>query len=154
MSLVAICWSHIRKVTIWKDLDLDFILNQGDRVYKACNIDRTLYVDEIPSELNFENVIVRVEFINTVDCFNDKDKASIAIEKDIFYDENTNGVILFINGYCTAILEDKNKNIYIFDSHSRNDEGIPIPDGKSILLMFTSIENASEYIFRTSHTAM
>ena len=46
-----------------------------------------------------------------------------------------NGFLFFLKGSCVAIIWTK-KNIFLFDSHSRNSLGQPVPDGFSILLKF------------------
>jgi len=55
MALFSICWTKIRKVSLWKDADLDYILRNGDRVFRTVNIDRALYVEELPLEISVNN---------------------------------------------------------------------------------------------------
>ena len=77
MALTACCWTSVRKTSIWKSIDLDFIPTEGDKVYKSLNIERTLYVDELPSEINILNNVLKIElakksdglFSNTVMVF-------------------------------------------------------------------------------------
>ena len=59
-------------------------------------------------------------------------------------------ITLKIFGYCTF----GNKyyiNIYIFDSHSRNNCGMPCANGTSILMKFDDIVNAVSYICELAH---
>ena len=41
MSLASVCMTKIRKPSIWKSLDLDFILLHGDALYIAIGIRQT-----------------------------------------------------------------------------------------------------------------
>ena len=66
ITLTSVCWTTVRKVTIWKNFDLDFILRKGDKVYKDVNIDRYLNVDELPTKILIDNsyfdiFVIRVE---------------------------------------------------------------------------------------------
>ena len=55
MALTSIGWSTVRKLTLWKEYDLDFILENGDKLFRSQKVERKLYIDEIPGELLFEN---------------------------------------------------------------------------------------------------
>ena len=50
-SLFAICWSSIKRVSIWKPWDLDYVLEYGDALFTDINILRPLSVVEL-SELS------------------------------------------------------------------------------------------------------
>ena len=67
MSLTAICWSSVKKVNTWKENDLDFILNEGDIVYKSLNLNRTLYVDELPTQIQISDVVIGLVYPKVVD---------------------------------------------------------------------------------------
>jgi len=126
MALFSICWTKIRKVNIWKDADLDDILHNGDRVFRITNIDRALYVEELPLEISVDNSKFNFEIISIEDglpsAFTNGDAF---LNKDLFNSENVAGVILFIKDVCVSILKgiSRNKIVYIFDSHSRDSEG-------------------------------
>ena len=49
-ALFSVCWSVIRKVSLWKSYDLDNILIQGDKLYKSLNKNNYLNVDEFKTE--------------------------------------------------------------------------------------------------------
>uniref|UniRef100_A0A7M5UVQ2 Uncharacterized protein n=1 Tax=Clytia hemisphaerica TaxID=252671 RepID=A0A7M5UVQ2_9CNID len=50
-SLFSICWTKVRKINIWKDFDLDFILHSGDEIFKDTSLNRSLTIDEIPQRV-------------------------------------------------------------------------------------------------------
>ena len=51
---------------------------------------------------------------------------------------------MIIGGYTIAVFK-KYHSFYLFDSHSR-DERVTVPDGKSCLLKFSSINELEKYI--------
>ena len=147
------CWTTVRKITLWKDFDLDFILHKGDKVYKDVNINRYLNVDELPTKIVIDNshfdifVICAEDFLGS-SLLEDTDTI---INTDLFFSDNVTGIILFIEGYCVSILKESNNRqvIYAFDSHSRDSEGNIVPDGSSILIKFSSIKSFWDYIVLT-----
>ena len=147
------CWTTFRKITLWKDFDLDFILHKGDKVYKDVNINRYLNVDELPTKIvidnsHFDIFVIRAEDFLGSSLLEDTDTI---INTDLFFSDNVTGIILFIEGYCVSILKESNNRqvIYAFDSHSRDSEGNIVPDGSSILIKFLSIKSFWDYIVLT-----
>ena len=69
MTLVSICMAKVRKPTIWKESDLDFILTHGDNLFKTTGINRMLYSDELPNIFFIENSHFVIEFPRTDDNF-------------------------------------------------------------------------------------
>ena len=66
-SLFSICWSVIRKVSVWKTLDLDTILIEGDRVYKLLNnLNDYLSVDDLPNRILHNNCQFNVDLLSLV----------------------------------------------------------------------------------------
>ena len=153
ITLTSVCWTTVRKITLWKDFDLDFILHKGDKVYKDVNINRYLNVDELPTKIVIDNshfdifVICAEDFLGS-SLLEDTDTI---INTDLFFSDNVTGIILFIEGYCVSILKESNNRqvIYAFDSHSRDSEGNIVPDGSSILIKFSSIKSFWDYIVLT-----
>ena len=147
------CWTTVRKITLWKDFDLDFILHKGDKVYKDVNINRYLNVDELPTKIvidnsHFDIFVIRAEDFLGSSLLEDTDTI---INTYLFFSDNVTGIILFIEGYCVSILKESNNRqvIYAFDSHSRDSEGNIVPDGSSILIKFSSIKSFWDYIVLT-----
>ena len=84
MSLAAVCWSTLRKLSVWKESDLDFVLEYGNKVYENQNTDHSLHVDELPTQIYFETVSVDVKTVATLDGFIEKGQSSINfIDKDL-----------------------------------------------------------------------
>ena len=74
----------------------------------------------------------------------------VFLDNDLFFSDNTNGALLFLQGYTISLLKDnETNNIYVFDSHSRDDHGQPSPEGKSILMVFSFPHEIIRYILET-----
>ena len=138
-SLFAICWSSIKRVSIWKPWDLDYILEHGDALFKDNNILRPLSVEELPETVLINGHVLKVEMLSNV---NRLLGASILFDKELF---PGNGLIFTTNGYCFSLIWAK-QNVFLFDSHSRNKEGSFVESGSSILLAFKSLSDVEKYI--------
>ena len=62
----------------------------------------------------------------------------VSFDNNFFFRNNIGGALLFFQGYSVLLLRDIKRNIYVFDSHGRDNCGQPLPGGKSILLSFIS----------------
>ena len=84
---------------------------------------------------------------NCTNCSLSEDSDRI-INTDLFFSDYVTGIILFIEGYSVSILKEYSNRqvVYAFDSHSRDSEGIIVPDGTSILIKFSSIKSFWDYI--------
>ena len=106
-SLFAICWSSIKRVSIWKPWDLDYILEHGDALFKDINILRPLYVEELPKTVLINGHVLKVEMLSNV---NRLLGASILFDKDVL---PGNGLIFTTNGYCFSLIWTK-RNVFLF----------------------------------------
>ena len=62
-SLFSVAFTLVKTPGYWDRKDLDFILENGNRIYKGLNTNRYLMVPELPRQiLLFESQIVQVEF--------------------------------------------------------------------------------------------
>ena len=41
----------LRKINLWNSLNLDYILEQGDRIFKFVGVSQPLAIDELPFEI-------------------------------------------------------------------------------------------------------
>ena len=60
-ALFVVCWSLVRKISYWTTRDLDYILIQGDNLYKSLNKESFLSVDDLPREIHVFQYIVSIE---------------------------------------------------------------------------------------------
>ena len=62
-AYLAIIFSAIKNIGLWKSHDLDYILDQGDRIFKSVGINQPLAVDELPLNLAVEGASASVTML-------------------------------------------------------------------------------------------
>ena len=145
-SLYALCWSAIKRVAVWTTSDLDYVLENGDILFKGLNTDMALNVDELPGNVHIEGCSLNVILLeNETGVLNTTDQMNFL---KISFQMKTNtgtGAIFFINGYTFALIWNKS-GIFLCDSHSRSKEGFITADGTSVLLKFKTLNEVQNYI--------
>ena len=145
-SLYALCWSAIKRVSVWTTSDLDYVLENGDILFKGLNTDMALNVDELPGNVHIEGCSLNVILLeNETGVLNTTDQINFL---KISFQMKTNtgtGAIFFINGYTFALIWNKS-GIFLCDSHSRSEEGFITADGTSVLLKFKTLNEVQNYI--------
>ena len=136
--LFSVAFTLVKTPGYWDRKDLDFILENGNIIYKGLNTNRYLMVPELPRQiLLFESQIVQVEFkTNKFGFLNSQSVPGSLLDRNVPSDAN--GLLLLLKGLCVSIVWTK-KHYFLFDPHSKNEKGECIPEGYSILLKFNSI---------------
>ena len=154
MTLFSICWTKVRRISLWKSFDLDYILHKGDAIFKSINVNGTLHVEDLPEKISFENSHFHIRVVKQVDGEKPLDGNIVSIDSfidiELLASDNIDGVIVFANELCVAIFKNK-CSFFIFDSHSHDACGKIVENciGKSILIELSDVKDVSEYIFAT-----
>ena len=150
-TLASLCWSVNRKVNIWKTLDLDFVLTKGNEIFEFVNLKRSLYFDELPKDFQYAGIEFKIEFSRVDNGFfrEETNSFDVFFDNNSFFSDNIGGALLFFQGYTVSLLKDNKRNIYVFDSHGRDNCGQPSPSGKSILMSFISPQDMLQYFTKT-----
>jgi len=143
-AVVSVCWSFFKRCTLWNTIDLDNILDHGDKLFRVINLGRSLYADELPKVIVIEGLQFKVDNV-----------ASVNVEmlpRDKFLEQSfwefkfkSNGLLFFISGYSFSLTW-CNKTFCLFDSHSHNKLGYLSGIGKSIYLKFSSLRQVEKYL--------
>ena len=111
-ALFSIYFSVIKKVTVWKTWELDYILENGDKLFKSLNIPRSLLFHELPLVFAIENQQFDIEMLmnsfgllNQHDIFEDRKHMNSA---DI-----GNGLIFMTGGYSISLIWSKNSIFFV-----------------------------------------
>ena len=158
-SVVSVIYSTIKDVHSWTPDDLDSILYVGDK----------LYGDMKPSLQRNETHFVVSRLPHTIHVFDTRYVLDTAQEPlpgiinrngnnetlgilhslyDAFHISLTTFKACCVTFNCaTFAVITTDAAYYVFDSHSRNATGIVDPDGASILLRFTSIQELCEHCY-------
>ena len=139
----AICYSKIKCVCYWAQWDLDIILQHGNDLYKELGyLHEHLSFIELPNQINVNKNIIDVLKSDTITAELSSNTASF-----LRLPQEFNCGMLLTCGYSTAFIY-KGGSVYIFDSHSRDANGLSNPNGTSVLLKFDSYYDAESYIKR------
>ena len=146
-SLYAICFSTVVKSSgNWNKTDIDFVVTEGDRVYKSLNKNSYLMVTDLPNIFPIFESDVKITFLEN----------KYGVLKNIFIprflstsnNSKADGLLFFIKSICVAIIPKKN-SVYLFDSHSRNSFGKPTPDGFASVMKFKNKKDLEMYLHST-----
>ena len=60
-AFIAICFSVVKRVSNWKSFDLDYILDQGDKLMKLLEARGALCIDQLPLSVDIEDFNIRAQ---------------------------------------------------------------------------------------------
>ena len=140
-ALLTVFWARSRKVSCWKSIDLDHVLDLSDNVFKNLGFNRYLDASDLSDQIVLDGFNCNITKFNLHDG-----EAAIGSRRFLLnHFLNRQSALLFMNGTVTAIKE-LSQAFYLFDSHSKNRWGLAGSDGSSVLLRFSGLEHAQNYI--------
>ncbi|XP_070571122.1 uncharacterized protein [Ptychodera flava] len=159
-ALVYLCVSQDKHSLTSEDLNC--ILHNGDSLYRetvsylqASNkfYSGILKFDELPNVMHMKslqyNVERRKQYFGLLNHFTAVDVPDCLQFKyavpETFNSSNT--LLLMTGGYCMALSKHHSGKYCIFDSHSRNSNGLQHIDGSSILMFFDTQHALINYLF-------
>ena len=143
-ALFSLCWARIKSVAYWNSCDLDYVLIKGDEIYKNINLKRFLGPEDLPNILQVENANVTIKYVQLVDT--EINKHTDFIRPSFFqFSRISNGIMFFVHSSTISLLWDT-KSFFLFDSHSRDEQGKCVENGTGILIKFSSLRQVQKYI--------
>ena len=131
----------------WVRRDLDYILVEGDNLYKSLHTSDMLSVDQLPAFVKMYNHDIPVQYLRL-----ETQLATLvngdSFLRDLLTTEGNNGIILcllFMEGFTTAINLLRNC-YYSFDSHSPDERVLSMDDGTSVLMKFIDLYELEKYL--------
>ena len=146
-SLFAICFTTVKPVALWTTINLDFILDNGDQIYKELNVTGPLSSQELPTTLHSGHSPVKIKMLHNETGFLSQDISLIFFVKLFQNNEIGDGMLFMTSGFTTGILWTK-RNYFLFDPHCRDENGAISTDnsGTCVLLKFSSLQQLEKYI--------
>ena len=117
--LYAIAFTKVKSPGNWDTKDIDFIVRQGDLLYKSIGQDSYLSVADLPDHIRLFDSSHPVS-VNVPKLSSNLGFISYRDDPNLFeinQSSSSSGILFIIKGYCIAIVWTK-RNIFIFDSHS------------------------------------
>ena len=156
-NLVSICVLPRREN--WTCHDLDMILHKGDELYLAVsrelgpNAHAYLEFEELPQHLDFEGRLYNITKLDSISGLFETGTANeeeverfLAMMETAFNVSPTN--LIIIGEYALSFFKDQYGRFVVFDSHSRNIQGLPCSEGTSILSVFSNFVTACKYLLQ------
>ena len=154
-ALLALC--QLPLLTTYPPEALDSILLEGDQLYKNIQMklspaDRNQYMTfgQLPSRIPIQDpkyTVSKHESFHTHGRHLERSQGlMISLHEALlrsFYQANT--VLVMIGANAVAMFKKQDK-CFVFDSHSRDENGFVTPDGHSVLLEFQNIEKLEIYL--------
>ena len=131
ITLFGVTFSAFRNIAWWTSRDLEYIIEQGDALYKTTGSTDYLSSTEFPREITIENLRVNVDFIDNANSFGFLHFGSNCLSEivsNISENHNHLSILVFYEGYCFSIIS-TSRFVYVVDSHSQNELGEPSADG-------------------------
>ena len=139
--LVSLYWAKVCMVSCWHTIDLDHVLDLGDNLFNHLGFNRYLDASDLQNQIVLEGFNCSISKLNLLNG-----EATIGSKKILLNPfQNRQSTFLFMNGTVTAIIE-LSQAFYLFDSHSRNRQGLADSDCSSVLLKFSRLEHSQNYI--------
>ena len=154
-SLVAICFSNVNKISTWNNVHINFVLENGDSVYKDDGYIGYINFQQLPEKLVLQGIEFSVikllhnesETTREFELHDDNNISSKVFWETTFL-ENLNksdGAILVMNS-SMFMIKKCSSFFYLFDSHSRGAQGLQCNSGTSIVLKFRNVNEIKNYL--------
>ena len=108
---------------------------------------RYLDVDDLPNSLEVDNARVTISYLRVV-VTHEIYENQLDFNRPSFTELNdgSNGIIFFINQNTMSIVWNS-KYFFLFDSHSRDEQGKIIENGTAVLIKFSSLLQLQKYLY-------
>ena len=154
-SLCAMMYSHIKELRHWTSYDMDLVLNTGDELYGHLTKSSTmnndfLLINELPNELIVFNKSYTMTYHESVTGMFEDDgnlsefnmmQLNRALKQTL---ERYSACFICFNGNTFGVIA-QDGVYYIFDSHSRDDNGWQVQDGRSLLKFTPTWQDVYRY---------
>ena len=146
MSLISLSWTLFKSPGLWEKFDLDCILGKGDQLFKFIGKFRYLGIEDLPQEFLIENSLINVQFLENKTGEITAGAYLLSIAKIVNSVQHIGtGALLIVNNYILGLIWG-NDSIYLFDSHSKDENDNLSSSGTAILLKFDSLYSLKNYI--------
>ena len=148
VSLFTLSFSQSLQPEFWTTNIIDYIVDQGTKLYKSLNILRYLEAHELPTLVTVNKTSYHIEL-----CY--CEQGILNCERSINFTNclrdgfNRSSCLLLWVGPVTLSLMKNSTDFFLFDSHSRDENGHVANEGTSVLLRFLDYHDISDYITST-----
>ena len=146
LSLISLSQTLFKSPGLWDKFDLDCILGKGDHLLKFIGKFRYLGIEDLPQELLIENSLTNKEFLENQTGKVTTGAYLLSIEEIVISVQYIGaGALLIVNNYILGLIW-RNDSIYLFDCHSKDENGNLSSSGTAVLLKFDLLYSLENYI--------
>ena len=159
-SLMSLIMSQNKSPIHWTPSDLDAILFSGDKLYTENHGNQAyLMVTELPTTVEYANNSYTVQYHDSYSGSFSLVSTSVpfyTLLHAINHSQAVSPYMMLIIGRANCATASmimhmgEDAGFFVYDSHSRNEIGMPIADGSSVVLNCKSLEKLVNYIKQLS----
>ena len=152
-SLMACVMAAIEQPSNWTTETMDYILHEGDKLYSNIDVGNELLLpSDLPTCVHINNKVYQI--VRGKEAFgsfveNVAETRKILFALCTFIQKTMTSALLCVSdkmGASAITILSVNTSFFIFDAHSRNNCGMPCPDGTSVLMRFSDVDETVSYI--------
>ena len=152
-SLMACVMAAIEQPSNWTTETMDYILHEGDKLYSNIDVGNELLLpSDLPTCVHINNKVYQI--VRGKEAFgsfveNVAETRKILFALCTFIQKTMTSALLCVGdkmGASAITILSVNTSFFIFDAHSRNNCGMPCPDGTSVLMRFSDVDETVSYI--------
>ena len=157
--LIACTMTAVQKPATWTTDTMDYILREGDNLYQHIDVGHDfLLPTDLPTCVHVSSKIFNVvrgkEAFGTFTENLQKTKNILSVLCTFIQTTETSALICLgdQSGSSGVTVLSQDSSMYIFDSHSRDDSGMPSANGTAVLMHFNNIESTVSFICQLAHS--
>ena len=145
-ALFSIVFSNIKNQGNWDFIDINYVLEHGDKLYKESNTDLYLMFNDLPREIELMGLQFYIQYLDhKVGVLNCNSLPGTILDRDL--NPLSDGFFLLINEKCVSVTWNK-RSFFLFDSHSRDSTGKTNCEGAAYLIKFNSKNSIELFIIK------
>ena len=148
MSLISVSWTLFEAPGLWDKLwDVDSTLGKGDKLFEFIGKFRWLGMEDLPQEFWIKNCFINVEFLEnkTGEIAVGACLQSIAEIKNSVLQIGASA-LLIVNNHILCLIWGNDSTVYLFDAHSKDENGNLSSSSTAILLNFDTLHSLENYV--------
>ena len=157
-SLIACVMSAIEEPSNWTTETMDHILHEGDKLYQSIDTEQELLLpSDLPRCVTVKNRVCHIitgkeaygSFVQDIT----ETKIILSALCTLLHKTSTSALLCIGDktGSSAIAVFTNSTSLFIFDSHSRDNSGMPCPNGTAVLMKFDNVDNTASYICELAH---
>ena len=149
----------IKQSSDWTTETMDYILQEGDKLYSNIDVGNQLLLpSDLPTCVHINDKVFQI--VRGKEAFgsfveNTAETKKILFALCTFIQKTMTSALLCVSdkmGASAIAILSMTTSLFIFDAHSRDNCGMPCPNGTFVLMQFSGIDETVSYICELAHS--